>query len=110
MNMNASKGMGFPVVAPPGVGHMPGKGKNEQEAVRVFFVATTQATQRLEVGVGGWATVCSIRPMKHPAASSGVSGARAAKCGTATRLALHRLQIPPQGAGNLPTAIQIGFC
>jgi hypothetical protein len=44
--------------------------------------------------------------MKHPAASSGVSGARAAKCGTATRLALHRLQIPPQGAGNLPTAIE----
>ncbi len=44
--------------------------------------------------------------MKHPAASGGVSGAKTAKYGTAIRLAMHRLQVPPQGAGNLPTAIK----
>ena len=46
--------------------------------------------------------------MKYPDASGGVSGAKTAKCGTATRLALHRLQVPPQGAGNLSTAIKHG--
>ena len=45
--------------------------------------------------------------MKHPAASGGVSGAKTAKCGTAIRLATHRFQVPPQGAGNLPTAIKV---
>jgi superfamily I DNA/RNA helicase len=37
----------------PGVGHMPGKGEDEQEAARVFYVAATRATQRLVIGVGG---------------------------------------------------------
>jgi superfamily I DNA/RNA helicase len=51
--MKASKGLGFPVVAMSGVGHMPAKGEDEQEAVRVFYVAATRATQRLVIGMGG---------------------------------------------------------
>jgi UvrD-like helicase C-terminal domain/Nuclease-related domain/AAA domain len=53
MTMHASKGLEFPIVALPGVGHMPGKGEDEQEAARVFYVAATRATQRLVIGVGG---------------------------------------------------------
>ncbi|MFO1263708.1 MAG: 3'-5' exonuclease [Rhodoferax sp.] len=53
MTMHASKGLEFPVVALPGVGHMPAKGEDEKEAARVFYVAATRATQRLMVGVGG---------------------------------------------------------
>ena len=53
MTMHASKGLEFPVVALPGVGHMPAKGEDEQEAARVFYVAATRATQRLVIGVGG---------------------------------------------------------
>ena len=53
MAMKVSKGLEFPVVALPGVGHMPAAGKDEAEAVRVFYVAATRATQRLMVGVGG---------------------------------------------------------
>ncbi len=52
-DMKVSKGLGFPVVALPGVGHMPAKGEDEQEAARVFYVAATRATQRLVIGVGG---------------------------------------------------------
>ncbi len=52
-DMKVSKGLEFPVVALPGVGHMPAKGKDEQEAARVFYVAATRATQRLVIGVGG---------------------------------------------------------
>ena len=48
-----SKGLEFPVVALPGVGHMPAKGEDEQEAARVFYVAATRTTQRLVIGVGG---------------------------------------------------------
>ena len=48
-----SKCLAFRVVAPPGVGHMPAKGEDEQEAARVFYVAATRATQRLVIGVGG---------------------------------------------------------
>ena len=44
---------GVPVVALPGVGHMPATGEDEQEAARVFYVAATRATQRLVLGVGG---------------------------------------------------------
>lgn len=47
MTMKVSKGLEFPVVALPGVGHMPAKGEDEQEAARVFYVAATRATQRL---------------------------------------------------------------
>lgn len=53
MAIKVSKGLEFPVVALPGVGHMPAKGEDEQEAARVFYVAATRATQRLVIGVGG---------------------------------------------------------
>ncbi|MDO9144239.1 MAG: 3'-5' exonuclease [Rhodoferax sp.] len=49
--MRVSKGLGFPVVALRGVGHMPAEGEDEMEAARVFYVAATRATQRL-VGMG----------------------------------------------------------
>ena len=53
MTMKVSKGLEFPVVALPGVGHMPAAGEDEKEAARVFYVAATRATQRLVVGAGG---------------------------------------------------------
>ncbi|MFM9427285.1 hypothetical protein RCH10_003741 [Variovorax sp. GrIS 2.14] len=53
MTMKVSKGLEFPVVALPGVGHMPAQGEDEQEAARVFYVAATRATQRLLLGVSG---------------------------------------------------------
>ena len=53
MTMKVSKGLEFPVVALPGVGHMPAAGEDEQEAAQVFYVAATRATQRLVIGVGG---------------------------------------------------------
>jgi hypothetical protein len=53
MTMKVSKGLEFPVVALPGVGHMPAAGEDEAEAARVFYVAATRATQRLVMGVGG---------------------------------------------------------
>ena len=53
MTMKVSKGLEFPVVALPGVGQMPAKGEDEQEAARVFYVAATRASQRLVIGVGG---------------------------------------------------------
>ena len=52
-DMKVSKGLEFPVVALPGVGHMPVAGEDVQEAARVFYVAATRATQRLVMGVGG---------------------------------------------------------
>ncbi len=53
MTMKVSNGLELPVVALPGVGHMPAAGEDEQEAARVFYVAATRATQRLVIGVGG---------------------------------------------------------
>jgi superfamily I DNA/RNA helicase len=53
MNMKVSKGLEFPIVALPGVGHMPAAGEDEQEAARVFYVAATRATQRLVITVSG---------------------------------------------------------
>lgn len=53
MTMKVSKGLEFPVVALPGVGHMPAVGEDEKEAARVFYVAATRATQRLVIGVSG---------------------------------------------------------
>jgi superfamily I DNA/RNA helicase len=50
MTMKASKGLEFLVVALPGVGHMPAKGEDEQEAARVFYVAATRASQSLVIG------------------------------------------------------------
>lgn len=52
-DMKLSKGLEFPVVALPGVGHTPAKGEDEKEAARVFYVVATRATQRLVIGVGG---------------------------------------------------------
>ena len=49
---NLCERLEFPVVALPGVGHMPAAGEDEQEAARVFYVAATRATQRLVIGVG----------------------------------------------------------
>jgi hypothetical protein len=51
MTMKVSKGLEFPIVALPGVGHMPAAGEDEKEAARVFYVAATRATQRLVIGV-----------------------------------------------------------
>ena len=53
MTMKVSKGLEFPVVALPAVGHMPAAGEDETEAARVFYVAATRATVRLVIGVGG---------------------------------------------------------
>ena len=53
MTMKISKGLEFPVVALPGVGHMPAAGEDEKEAARVFYVAATRATQKLLVTVSG---------------------------------------------------------
>jgi hypothetical protein len=53
MTMKVSKGLEFPVVALPGVGHMPAAGEDEKEAARVFYVAATRATQRLVVALSG---------------------------------------------------------
>jgi superfamily I DNA/RNA helicase len=47
--MKVSKGLEFPLVALPGVGHMPATREDEQEAARVFYVAATRATQRLVI-------------------------------------------------------------
>ena len=53
MTMKVSKVLGFPVVALPGVVHMPAPGEDEKEAAWVFYVAATRATQRLVIGVDG---------------------------------------------------------
>jgi superfamily I DNA/RNA helicase len=53
MTMKVSKGLEFPVVALPGVGHMPAPGEDEKEAARVFYVAATRATQRLLITASG---------------------------------------------------------
>lgn len=53
MTMKVSKGLEFPVVALPGVGNMPAKSEDEQQAARVLYVAATRATHKLVIGVGG---------------------------------------------------------
>lgn len=53
MTMKVSKSLGSPMVALPGVGHMPGKGGDELEATQVFHVAAKRAIQRLVVAMGG---------------------------------------------------------
>ena len=50
---NLCERLEFPVVALPGVGHMPAPGEDEKDAARVFYVAATRAAQRLMIGVGG---------------------------------------------------------
>lgn len=51
--MKVSKGLQSPVVALPGVGRMPAKNEDEQEAARVFYVVAGRATQRLVIEAGG---------------------------------------------------------
>jgi superfamily I DNA/RNA helicase len=51
--MKVSKGLEFPVVALPGVGHMPAPCEAETDEARLFYVAATRAAQRLVLGVGG---------------------------------------------------------
>ena len=53
MTMKVSKGLAFPVVALPGVGHVPAAGSYGAEAARVFDVAATRAKQRLVMAVSG---------------------------------------------------------
>ncbi len=53
MTMKVSKGLEFPVVALPGLGHMPTMGGDAQEAARVFYVAATRATHQLMITVSG---------------------------------------------------------
>jgi ATP-dependent exoDNAse (exonuclease V) beta subunit len=52
-DMRVSKGLEFPVMGLPSVGHMPAKSEDEQEAARVFYVAATRATPRLLIGGAG---------------------------------------------------------
>jgi superfamily I DNA/RNA helicase len=51
--LKVTKGLEFPLVALPGVGHRPLKDENEQDSARVIYVVATRATQRLLVGVCG---------------------------------------------------------
>ncbi|KQO26857.1 DNA helicase II [Acidovorax sp. Leaf76] len=53
MTMKVSKGLEFPLVALPGVGHMPVAGEDEKDAARVFYVAATRATHRLVITASG---------------------------------------------------------
>lgn len=47
--MKVSKGSGFPLVALPGMGHMPVPGEDEKDAARVFYAAAKRATQNLVI-------------------------------------------------------------
>lgn len=53
MTMHASKGLEFPVVALPGVGHMPEVGESEMDEARLFYVAATRATETLFITLSG---------------------------------------------------------
>jgi hypothetical protein len=53
LTMHASKGLEFPIVAMPGVGHMPEAGEDEGEEARLFYVAATRATQELYITLSG---------------------------------------------------------
>jgi superfamily I DNA/RNA helicase len=53
MTMHASKGLEFPLVALPGVGHMPEAGENESDEARLFYVAATRATEQLIITLSG---------------------------------------------------------
>ena len=53
MTMKVSKGLEFPVVALLGVGQMPVKGEDKQEAAGGFYVGATRATQRLVIAASG---------------------------------------------------------
>ena len=53
LTMKVSKGLEFPVVAIPGLGHMPSDGESEQDEARLFYVAATRATSKLLITVSG---------------------------------------------------------
>lgn len=54
MTMKVSNGVEFPLVALPGLGHMPAQGEREKGAARGLYVAaTTRATQRVVDCVSG---------------------------------------------------------
>jgi len=53
MTMKVSKGLEFPVVALPGVGHMPAARQDEKEEARILYVAATRATQKLLITISG---------------------------------------------------------
>ena len=44
-------GLKFPVVALPGVGHMPTPGEDEKEAARVFYAAASNSTRSTMSGL-----------------------------------------------------------
>lgn len=47
MTMHVSKGLEFPIVALPGIGHMPTFGEDEKSEAQLFYVAATRATTQL---------------------------------------------------------------
>ena len=47
MTMHVSKGLEFPIVALPGIGHLPTQGEDEQAEAQLFYVASTRATSQL---------------------------------------------------------------
>lgn len=53
MTMKVSKGLEFPLVAIPGLGHMPVADEDEKEEARLFYVAATRATEALIVTASG---------------------------------------------------------
>ena len=53
MAIKVSKGLEFPALVLPGVGHMPATGEDEKEAARVFYVAASLATQKLMIAASG---------------------------------------------------------
>lgn len=53
LTMHACKGLEFPVVALPGIGHMPEPNEPEAEEARLFYVAATRATDLLIVTLSG---------------------------------------------------------
>ncbi|MBX3626060.1 MAG: NERD domain-containing protein [Rhizobacter sp.] len=53
MTMKVSKGLEFPFVAIPGLGHMAGPDDDEVEEARIFYVAATRATDKLLITASG---------------------------------------------------------
>ncbi len=53
LTMDACSGLEFAVVAVPGVGQMPGAGRDEIEEARLFYLAATRATHKLIVTMSG---------------------------------------------------------
>jgi hypothetical protein len=60
MTMHASSGLEFPVVALIGVGSMPEHGADELEEARLFYVASTRATESLAIFLSGSGSFGSV--------------------------------------------------